>query len=112
MRSLFGAAILIALFVANSVASEPPTSVALIANGNLEADANDDQWPDHWARPKGDITWQLEKENHFFRLASAKPGETVMLYHAVKLPPEVRALTLMFRLRCTDLKPGKQPWFD
>ena len=95
-----------------AVAADPKPNVSLIANGNLEADANTDQWPDDWARPKSGVRWQAEKGNHFLRLISQQPGETVLLFHAVKLPEEVRALTLSWRMRCSDLKPGQKPWFD
>ena len=84
----------------------------LLANSNLEADANADGWPDHWPRPKSGVRFLEEEKNHFLRLESTKSGETVMLYHSAKLPKDVRALTLSLRVRVKDLKPGKQPWFD
>lgn len=85
---------------------------SLIAHGNLEADQNADGWPDGWPRQKEGVTWEVEDGNHFLRLKSRRPGETVMLYQPVKLPAKTRALTLSWRMRCTELKPGKQPWFD
>ena len=112
MRSLRPALLLIALVAASGFAAEPTPPVSLIANGSLEADVNADHWPDGWARARDGVQWHEEQGNHFLRLVSGQPGETVLLYHAVKLPEEVRALTLNWRMRCTDLKPGKQPWFD
>ena len=81
-----------------SSASVPPGS-SLIANGNFESDRNSAQWPE-------------ENGNHFLRLTSSQPGETVLLYHSVPVPPGVTALELTFRMRVSSLKPGKQPWFD
>ena len=103
---------LLSLVAASGFAADPASSVSLIANGSFEADSNADQWPDGWARAKSGVSWQKEDGNHFLRLVSDKPGETVMLYHAVKLPEGSQALTLSWRMRCSDLKPGKQPWFD
>ncbi|MFM9964012.1 MAG: glycoside hydrolase family 5 protein [Planctomycetaceae bacterium] len=104
--------LILALVAVSAFAADPAPSVSLIANGNLEADTNSDQWPDGWARAKSGVRWQAEEGNHFLRLVSDKPGEMVLLYHAVKLPEGCRALTLSWRMRCSDLKPGKQPWFD
>ncbi len=112
MRQLQLAFLLLALISASGFAAEPVSSASLIANGDFEADANSDQWPDGWARAKRGVSWRAEEDNHFLRLVSEKPGETVMLFHAVKLPEGCRALTLSWRMRCSNLKPGKQPWFD
>ncbi len=95
-----------------AVSAEPASTTSLIANGDFEADANSDQWPDGWARAKSGVSWREEDGNRFLRLVSEKPGETVLLYHSVKLPDDCRALTLSWRMRCIDLKPGKQSWFD
>ncbi len=100
--------LLLALLSTIGFAAEP----SLISNGSFESDSNEDQWPDGWARAKSSVTWHAEEGNHFLRLTSEKPGETVMLFHAVRLPEGCRALTLSWRMRCSDLKPGKQPWFD
>ena len=112
MRQLPLAFLLLALLSASGIAAEPVPSASLIANGDFEADANSDQWPDGWGAAKSGVSWRAEAGNHFLRLVSEKPGEMVMLYHAVKLPEGCRALTLSWRMRCSDLKPGKQPWFD
>jgi hypothetical protein len=97
---------------AENAAADAVAGKSLIANGNFEADKNADQWPDGWARAKSAIGWQMEDGNHFLRLTSSKPGEMVMLYHAIKLPAGTEALTLRWRMRCSELKPGKQPWYD
>lgn len=92
--------------------AEPPAPVSLIANGTLETDTNADQWPDGWGKPSRGVQWREDAGNHFLRLVSSQPGETVLLFHPVKLPNDCAALTLHWRMRCSDLKPGKQPWFD
>jgi hypothetical protein len=84
----------------------------LIGNANLETDADNDQWPDNWPREKENGAWVAEEGNHFIRLTSPKPGATVMLYHEIKIPSGVQALELSWRQRVTNLKPGKQSWFD
>ena len=112
MRQLQFAFVILALMSASGFSAEPASNASLIANGDFEADANTDQWPDGWARAKNGVTWREEEGNRFLRLVSEKPGETVLLFQAVKLPEECRALTLSWRMRCSDLKPGKQPWFD
>ncbi len=112
MRQLQFAFVILALMSASGFSAEPASNASLIANGDFEADTNSDQWPDGWARAKSGVTWREEEGNRFLRLVSEKPGETVLLFHAVTLPEECRALTLSWRMRCSDLKPGKQPWFD
>jgi len=95
-----------------SALAADPNVKSLIANGNFESDTNSDKWPDQWTRQKEGVTWEAEGDNHFLRLTSSKPGEMVMIYHQVRLPAEVRAVTLTWRQRVSGLKPGKQPWFD
>ncbi len=102
--------LLIVWFVCGVTAGDAAES--LIANGNFEADRDADQWPDGWGRNKSGVSWPVEAGNHFLRLVSSKPGEMVMLYHSLRLPKDCQALTLSWRMRCSNLKPGKQPWFD
>jgi len=87
---------------------------SLISNGNFEADARGQGWPDGWGRAKDEsLTWVLEDNgNHFMRLQSLQPGQQVMLYRSIDLPGGVKALTLTWRQRVTDLKKGKLPWND
>jgi endoglucanase len=86
---------------------------SLTPNGNFETDANADNWPDHWPRPKSGGTWEKDESgNHFLRLTSTTPGEAVLLYHTIPLPEGAAALEITWRQRVTDLVPGKQPWFD
>lgn len=81
-------------------------------NGSLETDADGDGWPDQWGHGKTGITWEAQDGNHFFRLTSSKPGEMVMLYQQIRIPESVRAVEMSWRMRVSDLKKGKQPWFD
>jgi endoglucanase len=82
----------------------------LLPNGNFETAK--DQWPEHWQRPKVGVRYMEENGNHFLRLIATEPGTTVLLYRSVNIPADVKALKLSWRQRVTDLKPGKQPWFD
>lgn len=91
---------------------EVTAAAPLIVNGDFEVDRDTDQWPDGWARLKTGCQWPVEDGNHFLRLVSSQPGEMVLLYHPVKLPEDCRALTLSWRMRCSNLKPGRQSWFD
>ena len=43
---------------------------------------------------------------------SSTPGEMVMLYQQIRIPESVKAIELTLRMRVSDLKKGKQAWFD
>src|SRR4051794_22567228 len=94
------------------LAAEAAADTSLWPNGSLELDADHDGWPDQWARPKTGGTWENESGNHFLRLTSAQPGEMVMLYQQVRIPESVKAIELTFKWRVSNLKKGKQTWFD
>ena len=83
-----------------------------VPNGGFEVDKNADGWPDGWVRAKSGVSSQAEGGNHFLRLVSSQPGETVLLYQPVTIPAGVTAIELTWRQRVSGLKPGKQPWFD
>src|SRR5687767_15024718 len=87
-------------------------SAALLANSGFEGDVDGDSWPDKWPRMKSGGSWEVEDGNHFLRLKSAQPGEMVMLYQQIGIPESVRAIMVTWRMRVTELKKGKQPWFD
>lgn len=93
----------------HALAAEPAT---LLPNPTLETDADGDKWPDGWGKAKAGGTWESEEGNHFIRLKSSSPGEMVMIYQQVRIPDSVKAIALTFRWRVSDLKKGKQPWFD
>lgn len=99
-----------AIFAVAGHAAEP--AAPLVPNANFETDANADQWPDGWGKAKAGGTWETEEGNHFIRLKSSTPGEMVMLYQQIALPDAVKAIELTFKWRVSDLKKGKQPWFD
>jgi len=84
----------------------------LISNGNFEALSPDARWPDGWNRPATGGSWQEEAGTHFVRLESGKPGDTVLLYRLVPIPEGTEALEITTRARVSDLKRGKEPWFD
>lgn len=101
-----------AAFGADAAPSPAPAAApSLVANGDFELGSNDATWPDGWPRVAG-ATWEQENGNRFLRLRTAKPGETVLVHLAVPLKPEHLALELSYRVRYTDIKPGKQAWFD
>lgn len=86
--------------------------VNLAPNGDFEAPSGDSNWPADWAGVKSGGTWEEEDGNRFLRLKSPKPGEMVMLYQEIKLPAEVGALKLKWKQRVSNLKKGKNSWFD
>jgi endoglucanase len=92
--------------------ADADSPIPLIANGSFETSDPTNQWPDKWERLKKGVSWEQENGNHFLRLTATAPGETILLYHPVILPEGVRALELTWRQRITNLKPGKQAWFD
>ncbi len=102
----------LALVVLAALTCGAAPEVLLVANANLESDADGDQWPDGWPRMKADGAWVAEEGNHFIRLTSPQPGAMVMLYHEIKIPSGVEAVEVSWRQRLTGLKKGKQSWFD
>src|SRR5262245_14794482 len=84
----------------------------LLPDGTFEADTDANQWPDGWGRPKTGGSWEQEDGNHFLRMTSSTPGETVMLYQQVRIPDTAKAIELKWRMRVSNLKKGKQSWFD
>lgn len=87
-------------------------SMNLAPNGSFEASNSDSSWPAEWGGVKTGGTWETEDGNRFLRLKSPQPGEMVMLYQEIKLPTDVGALKLKWKQRVSDLKKGKNSWFD
>ncbi|MCC9605456.1 cellulase family glycosylhydrolase [Blastopirellula sp. JC732] len=106
-------AIFVVLFLA-SVAANASAAIGdtLTPNGDFETDADGDNWPDGWATLKAGGTWGSENDNHFLRLSSTGPGEMVMLYQEIPIPADVQAIEMTWKQRVSDLKVGKQSWFD
>ena len=110
MKHLIPLAIVFVFWTGLTFAADEPAN--LFPNGNFETDADRDGWPDAWGKLKTGGHWQAEEGNHFLRLESSKPGESVLLYQPVALKHGEQALRLSWRQRVSNLKPGKQPWFD
>ena len=112
---MFATRILRSILLALTIILSLSTSVLaedLAPNGNFEAPNADSSWPLGWAGVKSSGTWETEAGNRFLRLKSSKPGEMVMLYQEIKLPADVEALKLKWKQRVSDLKKGKNSWFD
>jgi hypothetical protein len=84
---------------------------SLLPNGDFEKEGKATGWPDGWPK-QAQASWEKEGDNHFLRLKASEPGKTVMLYRLIDLPAGTKALEMTWRQRVTDLKPGKEPWFD
>ena len=90
-------------------ANEAPS---LLSNGTFETDSKSVDWPDEWPHPEGS-SWEKEGDMRFLRLRSSKPGETVLVYRLLSLPsPPPPALEIRLRVRYSDIKRGKNAWFD
>ncbi len=90
-------------------ANEAPS---LLSNGTFETDSKSADWPDEWPHPEGS-SWEKEGDMRFLRLRSSKPGETVLVYRLLSLPsPPPPALEIRLRVRYSDIKRGKNAWFD
>lgn len=84
----------------------------LISNGDFEKDTDGDGNPDSWGAAKGGISYTVENGNRFMRIASLEPDKMVLNYRQVKVPEGTKALELTWKERVTNLKKGKQSWFD
>ncbi|WP_309383845.1 glycoside hydrolase family 5 protein [Cerasicoccus frondis] len=93
-------------------ASAQTSATPLVANSDLEVDANLDGWPDGWARLKTGGSWEVEDGNHFIRMQSQQPGETVMLYQEIEIPPGVEAIEMTWKQRISGLQVGEKSWYD
>jgi len=61
---------------------------------------------------KDGVSYPVEGTNRYLRLASSKPDEMVMIYRQVRIPATVKAVEMSWKQRTSELKKGKQPWFD
>jgi aryl-phospho-beta-D-glucosidase BglC (GH1 family) len=101
--------IAMALGCACLVSAALAEQTTLLPNGDFETVA--DGKPAGWGL-KGGATWEQEGNNHFLRLKSPEAGAEVMVYRAVPIPPDVKALELKYRVRFEQIIRGKQSWFD
>lgn len=106
LRSLALLAILLATARALAAADGPSS---LLSNGDFEATQAGQLAG--WSLGNG-ASWEREAENHFLRLKITQPGEQAMVYRAVRIEPEVKALQLRYKVRYEGIKRGKKPWFD
>ena len=91
----------------------PAAPAQLLSNGDLETSTSEPGWPDHWSRPAaGSCSWDKEGERRYLRLNVTEPGQVVLSYRSITLPPEVKAVQLSLRARVIGLKCGPQAWFD
>src|SRR5688572_29012211 len=97
------------LCLSSAVLAAPNDS--LLPNGTFETDANNDQWPDGWGKIQN-ASWENENGNRFLRLTSPAPEKKILIYQPVNIPADARALEISWKQRISDLKPGKQAWFD
>ncbi|MCP5546864.1 MAG: cellulase family glycosylhydrolase [Akkermansiaceae bacterium] len=95
---------------ADDAADATPTiGPSLIKNGSMERAK--DGWPEDWPKHKS-AAYVDEDGNHFLRLDSKTPGETVLLYQQIPIPAKAKALRLTWKQRTSNLQPGSQPWYD
>lgn len=107
MKHLLTILFFVACLASTSRAADGTPS--LLSNGDFES-ANGEK-PADWSMGKG-ATWANEGSNHFLRLNTPQPGETAMVFRAVALKPEIKALELKFKVRYEGIQRGKQSWFD
>jgi endoglucanase len=104
----------------SAAAAAAAGGASLLPNVGFEAAASAGK-PDGWPTPAG-VTYEAEggdakggdagKPNHFLRITSPQPGANVSVFQAVRLPPDVRAIELRYKVRFENVKRGKQSWFD
>ena len=80
-------------------------------HSDFEQTGGTPDWPAGWPRIAA-ASWEVEDGNRFIRLQSGEPGQLVLLYREIPLPPGVEALELSWRQRIKGLKRGDEPWYD
>jgi hypothetical protein len=84
----------------------------LVTNGDFETDKDNDAWPDGWGKLKEGGSYENENGNHFLRLTSPEAGKMILEYREIRIPAGIKAVELSWKQRVTNLKRGKQSWFD
>jgi hypothetical protein len=96
----------------NAIAADEKPAAPILSNGDFQTDADNDGVPDGWAAPKGGVSYASEGTNRYLHLVSSKPDEMVMTYRQVRIPKGVKAIEMSWKQRTSDLKVGKQSWYD
>ena len=99
------------LMVLAGRADPASTNALLLPNGGFETPNATADWPAGWPHGGG-TTWEKEGENHFLRIHSDTPDKMFLVYLDVPMRPEYKALELSYRVRYSDIKVGKNLWFD
>jgi endoglucanase len=87
-------------------------SDSLIANADMEQPNREHNWPAGWPTLAGYSSWEKEGENHFIRITATEPDKMLALPLSIPIPAGTAALALTYKVRCTGLKVGHEPWFD
>jgi endoglucanase len=112
LRALSAVLAITLIFAPATFAQPDTTPTSLVSNGDFETDADNDAWPDNWGRLKVGGSYETEEGNHFLRMTSPAPGTMVMAYREIKVPADVKAVELTWKQRVSNLKRGKQNYFD
>ena len=104
--------VLLAFLLTAGSAEQLLADQVLTKNADFETDQDGDNWPDGWPQVKPGGSWVKEDGNHFLRLSSPSPGETVMLYQEIPIPIGAEAIELVWKQRISGLQLGQQSWFD
>lgn len=108
---LTGVTLALAPLAAQPAPASAPTQ--LLPNGDMEAATSEANWPDHWSRPTaGSCSWDQDEGKRYLRMNVTEPGQVVLTYRSIALPPEVKAVQVSLRARVIGLKCGAQSWFD
>jgi len=83
----------------------------LLSNGDFQLATADPTWPDDWPKGAG-ITWETDSGKHFLRLVSQKPGQHLMAYREIPIPPGIKNVQVTIRYRTSGISPGVQNWMD
>lgn len=92
--------------------AEAPAANSLLANGDFETAAAGGGWPAGWGKPADGMEWKTERDKHFVRLTSQRPGQMLTLHRTIPLDPEVRGIELAIRFRAAGVRFGEHEWLD
>ena len=92
--------------------AQTATPPNLVLNGNFEADADGNGAPDVWDAIKAGKSWETEDGNRFYRLKALEPDKSTSIYQRVNIPEGAKAFELAWKQRVSELKIGKDKWYD